>query len=83
MSNLKDKQRSELFEKIKSCLSSLEADTMLEPMVRTEVIFDVMEQIMARCISSTAIDRDNLNEILDKCTTNIKVSAKKFFEQNQ
>jgi hypothetical protein len=83
MPDLKDQQRGELFEKIRNCLSSLETEATLEPIERTEIIFDVLEQILARCISSSAADTNNLNEIMDKSTANIKAAARKFFERSQ
>lgn len=83
MSDLNIQQRNDLFEKIKNCLSSLELDTTIEPMDRTEIIFDVLEQIIARCISSSATNRDNLIQIVEESSSNIKKIAQNFFTRGK
>lgn len=81
MDNVKDKAAGELFDKIQKSVFALDDDDSLSPMDATEVVFDVLEQMLARVISSCSEDDENLAELAQQSTDNIRQMAEEFFAQ--
>lgn len=81
MDNHKDQAAGELFDQIQKSIFALDDNDKLSPMDATEVVFDVLEQMLARVISSCSEDDANLAELTQQSTDNIQEMAQEFFAQ--
>lgn len=82
MTDIMDQKRQNLFNHIRDAIAALE-DGSLNDMERTHIIFDVLEQIIARTIAGTVIDEYTLEKTCKHSFDNIKKLAQHFYQQTK
>lgn len=68
-----------LFDAIRDQLSQFEDDKDIGGIEKTHIMFDVLEQLLARVIASSAMDSKNLAELVGQTNDNLKAMAEEFF----
>lgn len=81
MADIHTKKTVELFEAVRNQLSVFEDDTEIDGIEKTHIMFDVLEQLLARVLASSASDVKNLSELIGQTCDNVKAMSEEFFNE--